>query len=72
MNTEQERAELLPCPFCGGPASIRGDFGLQILGCADPTGECAGANIGLPCHRPERRAESIKRWNRRADEGEQQ
>lgn len=65
MNTEQERT-LLPCPFCGGPASIRGDIGLQYLGCADQTGECAGANIALPCYRPESRTESIKRWNRRA------
>lgn len=63
MTTDRE---LLPCPFCGGPASIRGDFGLQQLGCDDPTGECAGADIALPCYRPERRAESIERWNRRA------
>lgn len=58
---------LKPCPFCGGPASIRGDFGLQQLGCADPTGECAGSDIALPCYKPERRAESIKRWNRRSE-----
>lgn len=57
---------LMPCPFCGGPASIRGDFGLQQLGCADQTCECAGADIALPCYRPELRSASIKRWNARA------
>lgn len=58
--------ELLPYPFCGRAASIRGDFGLQQLGCPDPTGECAGADIALPCYRPDIRADSIARWSRRA------
>lgn len=56
---------ILPCPFCGGQAGVLGDGGLQRVACADPTGECPGSTVDLPAHNPERRSESIRRWNRR-------
>lgn len=59
-------SELKPCPFCGGKASIKGDWGLETLSCDDRTGDCPGSWVSLPCHRPERRAASIAAWNARA------
>ncbi len=57
--------DLKPCPFCGGKASIKGDWGLEALSCDDRTGECPGAFVSLPCHRPDRRSASIASWNTR-------
>lgn len=67
MTTTTPQAALLPCPFCGGPAEIRGDFGLEQLACSDPTGECPGSTVHLPCHTAERRRKSIADWNTRAN-----
>jgi hypothetical protein len=63
--SDKER-ELNPCPFCGRPASIQGDFGLQALACSDRLGECPGSTVHLPAHTPQRRAEAITAWNTRA------
>lgn len=56
--------KILPCPFCGGRASVRGDWNMEALHC-DSLGDCPGADVNLPCHTPQRRADSIRRWNTR-------
>ena len=62
--------ELKPCPFCGRPASIHGDWGLEVLSCSDQIGDCPGAVVGMPCHTPQRRAASISAWNTRAPDAQ--
>jgi hypothetical protein len=56
--------ELKPCPFCGCPAMIRGDFGLQQLGCSND--DCAGAYLPMPAHALAHRTKAIAAWNTRA------
>lgn len=76
MNTEQERAELLPCPFCGaGKTEVR-ENGRPWLG--TKWGEPASVSVrhwcepvdGQPSRMIERvgrdRAAAIAAWNRRA------
>lgn len=77
MNTEQERAELLPCPFCGaGTTEIR-ENGRPWLG-TKGWGEPVSVSVrhwcehvdGQPSRMIERvgrdRAAAIDAWNRRA------
>ena len=58
--------ELKPCPFCGLPAQIHGDFNMEALSCSDRTGDCPGSWAALSCRTPPQRAEAIAAWNRRA------
>lgn len=58
--------ELKPCPFCGLPAQIHGDFNMEALSCSDRTGDCPGSWAALSCRTPPQRAEAISAWNRRA------
>ncbi len=59
-------SELKPCPFCGLPAQIHGDFNMEALSCSDRTGDCPGSWAALSCRTPPQRAEAIAAWNRRA------
>lgn len=59
MNTEQERAELLPCPFCGRDGIRRHDDGIKdVIFCMD-----CGGSIGLNKQLP---GDVSDKWNRRA------
>ncbi|MFG0381059.1 DUF551 domain-containing protein [Pseudomonas sp. zbq_18] len=65
--------ELLPCPFCGGSASIKNDGDLRFIVCGPGT-ECKGT--GLTTFFVEEKSETaIAAWNRRtaqpADHSEQ-
>lgn len=76
MNTEQERAELLPCPFCGAGTTEIQDNGRPWLGTR--WGEPVSVSVrhwcdhvdGQPSRMIERvgrdRAAAIDAWNRRA------
>ena len=59
-------SELKPCPFCGLPAQIHGDFNMEALSCSDRTGDCPGSWAALSCRTPPQRAEALAAWNRRA------
>lgn len=76
MSTEQERAELLPCPFCGAGKTEIQDNGRPWLG--TKWGEPVSVSVrhwcehvdGQPSRMIERvgrdRASAIDAWNRRA------
>lgn len=76
MNTEQERAKLLPCPFCGGGKTEVRENGRPWLGTR--WGEPVSVSVrhwcehvdGQPSRMIERvgrdRAAAIAAWNRRA------
>ena len=65
IDTEQERAELLPCPFCGPGESVVSTYIDDVaqryrVGC----GRC-GASTGIH-PRDKTEAPAIEAWNRRA------
>ena len=69
MNIEQERAELLPCPFCGGEARISKQMGESLWShhiVLWTQVQCDGceAQVGPTCEGFE--VEAIDIWNRRA------
>lgn len=60
-------AELLPCPFCGGMASVEHVDKVWEVGCdhfdVDPSGkDCCGSGIGSSYAT---KREAIKAWNTR-------
>ena len=56
-------AELKPCPFCGGRASIVLKGGSFFVYC----NRCPGAVVTDYVHQSEE--EAIEAWNRRAEDG---
>lgn len=53
--TEANAGELLPCPFCGGPAKTFPMNGATEAGCAADFKDCAGSDVVAP----------VAMWNRR-------
>lgn len=55
--TRELEAELLPCPFCGGPAVLFSGLG-EHWGHCRPCGASGGASSNP--------SNAVERWNRRA------
>lgn len=60
----QDREELLPCPFCGGAASIKSSGSATAIWCAND--QCViGTDIPIPFNDWGHKTDAIAAWNRR-------